>query len=345
MADLKVAIVGAGIIGRTHIDTLTRVEGMRLACVIDPALEGCEAFGVPLCADLSKARAEGLDAVVIAAPNDLHRPLLIEALDLGLPVLLEKPVSNDLADGRAMIAAAAHRDVPVLVGHHRRHNGIIRAAKDRIEAGDLGDLVVANVLSTLSKPASYFDIPWRQDPRSGGPLSINLIHEIDLLRHFWGEISEVRAFVSNAGRGAKVEDAAGVILAFERGGIATLTLTDMGAGPWAWDVTAGENPARFPSNGTDAHFYSGTRAALSLPSLTLWRHPGALDWTQKMQSAPLPFEGGDPYVAQLTHFAQMVRGEADPLVTLADGVANMAVIDAIKQAGATGAPVQPERVD
>lgn len=345
MAELKVAVVGAGIIGRTHIETLARTEGMALVCVIDPALEAAEAFGVPVRDSIGAARGDGIDAVIIAAPNDLHRPLTLEALELGLPVLLEKPVANDLADGRALIRASAEAGVPVLVGHHRRHNAIAHAAKARIDAGDLGDLVVANVLSTLTKPASYFDVAWRQDPRSGGPLSINLIHEIDFLRHFWGEISEARALVSNAGRGALVEDAAGVILAFARGGIATLTLTDMGAGPWAWDVTSGENPGRFPVNGVDAHFYSGTRAALSLPSLTLWQHPGTPDWTKEMQASPLPFEDHDPYVAQLDHFAQVVRGRANPLVTLADGVANMAVIDAIKQAGATGAPVQPERVD
>lgn len=345
MADLKVAVVGAGIIGRTHIETLARTEGVALACVIDPALDAAEAFGVPVRGAIDAARHDRIDAVIIAAPNDLHRPLTLAALEIGLPVLLEKPVANDIADGRALIRASAEADVPVLVGHHRRHNGIIHAAKARIDAGELGDLVVANVLSTLTKPASYFDVAWRREPRSGGPLSINLIHEIDLLRHFWGEISEVRALVSNAGRGAAVEDSAGVILAFERGGIATLALTDMGAGPWAWDVTSGENPGRFPTNGVDAHFYSCTRAALSLPSLTVWQHPGRPDWTQKMHASPLPFEERDPYVAQLEHFAQVVRGKTDPLVTLTDGVANMAVIDAIKQAGATAAPVQPERID
>lgn len=345
MADLKVAVVGAGIIGRTHIETLARTEGVSLACVVDPALKAAEAFGAPVRASISAARRDGIDAAIIAAPNDLHLPLTIEALELGLPVLLEKPVANDIADGRSLIRNSAQTGVPVLVGHHRRHNGIVHGAKARIDAGDLGDLVVANVLSTLTKPASYFDVAWRREPRSGGPLSINLTHEIDLLRHFWGEISEVRALVSRAGRGGEVEDAAGVILSFARGGIATLTLTDMGAGPWAWDVTSGENPERFPVNAADAHFYSGTRAALSLPSLTLWRHPETPDWTQKMHASPLSFDDHDPYVAQMAHFAQVARGAAEPMVTLADGVANMAVIDAIKRAGATGAPVQPERVD
>lgn len=341
MTDVKVAVIGAGIIGRTHIETIGRTDGLSLAAVIDPALEGAEAFGVPVHRDLETVDVE---AVIIAAPNDAHLPLTEAALARNLPVLLEKPVANALADGRAIMEASARTGVPVLVGHHRRHNPIIQTAKAAIDAGDLGGLVTATVVSTLTKPASYFDLAWRKDPRSGGPLSINLIHEIDLLRHFWGEVAEVRALISNEGRGSAVEDCAGVILTFEQGGLATLTLTDLGAGPWAWDVTAGENPARFPANTADAHFYSGTRAALSLPSLTLWQHPGTPDWTTPMGARALPHTPGDPYVAQLSHFAQVVRGAARPLVTLTDGVANMAVIDAIKRSGATGAPVQPERV-
>ncbi|WP_238363988.1 Gfo/Idh/MocA family protein [Mesobacterium pallidum] len=342
MADLTIAVVGAGIIGRTHIETLARTEGMTLGAVVDPGLPGDAAFGVPIRAALSDLR--GIDAVVIAAPNDLHRPLLEEAMSLGLPVLLEKPVANDLGDGRAMIAAAQAAGVPVLVGHHRRHNAIIARARQAIAGGELGELVTATVISTLTKPDAYFDVAWRRDPRSGGPLSINLIHEVDLLRHFWGEVAEVRALVSNAGRGAPVEDAAGAILSFAGGGLATLTLTDRGAGPWAWDVTAGENLARFPAHPAEAHFYSGTKAALSLPGLALWRHPGTPDWTQPMTAQTLAYTPNDPYVAQLAHFGAVVRGEADPAITLADGVANMAVIDAIKRSGASGAPVQPERV-
>jgi predicted dehydrogenase len=345
MAELRVAVAGAGIIGRTHIETLGKTSGLALCAVVDPGLGTTGLAGAPVYPDLGDALdAVAIDAVIVAAPNDLHRPLTEIALAAGKPVLLEKPVANDMADGRALVAAAAKTGVPVLVGHHRRHNPIIRAAKAVIAAGDLGDLVTATVLSTLPKPPGYFDVAWRSDPRSGGPLAINLIHEIDLLRHFWGEIREVRALVSHAGRGGAVEDSAGVILGFEDGGLATLTLTDFGAGPWAWDLSAGENPGRFPSHDVTVHAYSGTRAALSLPDLGLWRHPGAPDWTHPMHRETLAHVPGDPYIAQLAHFAEVVRGRAAPLVTLADGVANMAVIDAIKWAGAEGAPVRPERV-
>lgn len=344
MADLRIAVLGAGIIGRTHITTLAQGRDVALACVVDPS-DAARAYAAELgVAHFQSAEdavaAGGLDAVIIAAPNDFHLPLAKVALAAGLPVLLEKPVANDLADGEALLAVQAETGVPVLLGHHRRHNPIIQTAKNAIEEGVLGSLVTATIMVTLAKPAAYFDVDWRRDPRSGGPLAINLTHEIDLLRHFWGEVREVRALTSNRHRGFDVEDTAAVIVEFVGGGIATLTLSDAAAGPWAWDVTAGENPERFPANPAMAHAYAGTQASLSLPDLTLWEPSGTPDWTQAMTRRTLPHTPADPYLAQLTHFTDVVRGTAQPAVTLSDGVANMRIVDAIKQSGATGAPVQ-----
>jgi len=346
MSDLRVAIVGAGIIGQTHATTLTRTGGVALSAVVDPmaGADLAERHGVQRFADVAALLEAGAaDAAIVASPNDTHVPIATALLRAGLPVLLEKPVANTVDEGEALIAVAKETGVSVLVGHHRRHNPIIKAAKVAIAAGKLGDLVTACVNSTLAKPASYFDVSWRRRADSGGPLSINLIHEVDLLRHLWGEIVEVRAFASNTRRGFEVEDTAAAILVFASGGIATLTISDAATGPWAWDVTAGENPARFPAHDTIAHAYAGTLAALSLPDLTFWRPPSAPDWTVEMTRETLPHVPADPYISQIEHFADVARGDASPLVGLADGVANMRVIEAIRASAVSGTPVHPTR--
>ncbi|MDF0601663.1 Gfo/Idh/MocA family oxidoreductase [Psychromarinibacter sp. C21-152] len=337
MADLRIAVIGAGIIGRTHIETLGRVEGMALSAIADPdpaAKALADARGVPFfaeAADLIAARVA--DAVVVAAPNDAHLPLGLELLAAGLPVLMEKPVTASLAEGAELVAAVERTGVPVLVGHHRRHNPIIKAAKAAIEAGEIGELVTATVMSVLTKPAPYF-AAWRVVAGQGGPLLINTTHEIDLLRHFFGPVAQVTAVTSNAQRDLPVEDTAAAILSFERGGLATITQTDAAAGPWAWDVTAGENLARFPAHDTIAHAYAGTKAALSLPDLSLWRHPGPPDWTVEMRRTALPHTPGDAYVAQLAHFGAVARGEAEPLNSAADGLGTMTVVEAIRRSAA-----------
>jgi len=339
MASLRIAVIGAGVIGRTHIDTLARVDGMELAAIVEPAPAGrtlAGERGVPCHADVAALiAAGGIDGAVVAAPNELHLPVTGALLEAGIPVLLEKPVAESVASAAALIAAQARTGTPVLVGHHRRHNAKVKAAKTAIESGAIGGLAVATVTCTLMKPASYFDAAWRRTPGVGGPILINLIHEVDLLRHFFGEIASVQALSGNRIRGLPVEDTAAVLLTFERGGVATLAISDAAAGPWSWDMASGENTARFPAYDVSTHLYGGSLGGLSLPDLKVWRHDGALDWTVRMNATVPAFAWQDPYVAQLAHFGAVIRGAA-PLIGIADGSANIVVCDAIREAARTG---------
>lgn len=340
MDRIGVVVIGAGVIGRTHIDTLTRMSGLRLAALVDPAPSGralAESLGVPCLPDVAALIDSGLaQAAIVATPNETHLPVSAALLRAGIPVLLEKPVAESLDSARQLIAVADETGVPLLVGHHRRHNPIIRAAHGAIRGGLLGDLVMATVTCSLAKPDDYFQAPWRRSKGAGGPLLINLVHEIDLLRHFFGEIAEVQAIASHARRGFPVEDTAAVCLRFAEGGLATLCISDAAVGPWAWDLTAGENMARFPAHRVPAHHYAGSRAGLSLPDLLLWQPPGAPDWTQELQPRPLPVSHGDPYEAQLVHFADLVRHGGTPRVSARDATANLIVLDAIRAAAETG---------
>lgn len=338
---IDVAVIGAGAIGRTHVAKLASAAGMRLSAIVDPlpaAAVLAEFAGVPCLPDTDALISSGLArAAIVATPNETHLPVSEALLRAGLPVLLEKPVAEDLAAALKLIAVADETGIPVLVGHHRRHNPIVRAAHAAIRSGRIGDLVIASVTCSLAKPDSYFDAPWRRMPGSGGPLLINLVHEIDLLRHFFGEIASVQAIASNDRRNLAVEDSAAVGLTFEKGGIATLVISDAATGPWAWDLTSGENPARFPSHEATAHHYAGSRGALSLPDLTLWLPRGEPDWTMALHAVRLAVARGDPYTAQLAHFGDLVRGdETSPRVSLRDATANLIVIDAIRDAAASG---------
>ncbi|MEI4485973.1 Gfo/Idh/MocA family oxidoreductase [Frigidibacter sp. MR17.14] len=345
---VRIAVVGAGVIGRTHVETLGRMAPrgeVRLSAIVDPMPAGralAAGLGVPAFDDAEAlVEAGAADAAIVATPNETHLPLTAALIGAGLPVLLEKPVAESLQAARALVALQARLGVPVLVGHHRRSNPIVARAREAIAAGEIGDLVMASVTTSLAKPAAYFDMAWRRSPGAGGPLLINLIHEIDMLRHFFGEIVSVQAIVSNAQRGFAVEDGAAVALRFAGGGLGTVAISDAAAGPWAWDLTAGENPGRFPAHPVSAHHYAGSRGGLSLPDLTLWRHDGPTDgppdWTRPMRSERLTAAATDAYEAQIAHFADLVTGRADhPRVSLADGTANLAVIEAIRTAGATG---------
>lgn len=337
---IGIAVIGAGAIGRTHVETLARMPGLKLTALVDPAAPGralAAALGVPCLPDVGALIESGLaQAAIVATPNETHLPVSDLLLRAGLPVLLEKPVAESLASARRLIAVAEDTGVPLLVGHHRRHNPRVRAAYDAIRGGAIGDLVMATVTCALAKPDSYFAADWRKMPGAGGPLLINLVHEIDLLRHFFGEIATVQAMASHGRRGFAVEDAAAVCLTFVQGGLATLCISDAAVGPWAWDLTAGENPARFPAHPVSAHHYAGSRGGLSLPDLVLWQADGAPDWTRALIPAPLPVVDADPYEAQLQHFADLIRNGGAPRVTARDATVNLIVLEAIRTAAASG---------
>ena len=171
-AKLAVAVIGAGVIGRTHIETIAKSDVATLAAIVDPTDAGkalAAAVGAPWFADhASLIAAKGCDAAIIATPNAMHLPMALDFIAAKIPVLVEKPITAALSDAQALTAAATKAQVPVLVGHHRRHNPIIARAREVIASGALGRLTTATILYTFLKPAPYFDLAWRRAPAEGG---------------------------------------------------------------------------------------------------------------------------------------------------------------------------------
>jgi predicted dehydrogenase len=332
--DLRIAIIGAGVIGRTHAAAISACEGVTLSGILDPVHKD---LGVKHYRDIDVLIADRPDGVILATPNALHAPMGTSLLEAGIPVLIEKPLADTVEACHMLIAAATRSSTPALVGHQRRYSPIIRAAKAQIDSGAFGQLVAGSVLCSLYKAESYFDEYWRTVPGTGGPVLINLIHELDLLRHLFGEVSNVSAITSTAQRGLPVEDTAAAILEFSAGGLVTVCMSDAAVGPWAWDLTAGENRERFPVHLAVSHMFAGTLAGFSLPDFTWWSHLGAPDWTKKLAQKTLRPDDADVYIAQIEHFADVIHGNADPMVTLEDGLANLMLAEAIQHSASLNA--------
>lgn len=324
--------------GRRHAEAISASEAATLSAVVDPdqrALVEAERNFVRSYPDFgSLLVADRPDGVILATPSALHARQGAEAIDAGIPVLIEKPLATTAAEAGQLVARAEAADIPLAVGHHRRHNPIIAAAKAMLDEWRLGRIVAAHGFAWLMKPEPYFAPSWRRQP-GGGPLLINLIHDIDLMRHLCGEIVEARALTGHAARGFEVEDSAAVALRFESGALGTLALSDSAVAPWSWELTAAENPL-YPETGQSCYHIAGTEGALEIPRLRLWRNPGSKGWDQPLNSETTEVVGADPLVRQIDQFAQTIRGEAPPLVTGRDGWAAMRVLDAIRDSAGTG---------
>lgn len=345
-AALRIAVAGAGVIGRKHIDLLSGPElasTLRLGAIVDPAAGSAELArekAVPWYPDLQTLFSQSpVDGVLLATPNALHAAGVLTCIENKVPVLVEKPVSDTVASALQMAAAARRHDVPVLVGHHRRHNPILSAARKVVEQGHLGRVVAAHGHYFVRKPDSYFEQAWRTQP-GGGPLIINGIHDIDSLRYILqpacGEVMRVQAMASNQVRGHAVEDTAAVMLSFESGAIVTISLSDAATSPWSWDLTSGEN-ASFTCQNEDCYVITGTAGSLSVPSMQLWRSADpAKGWAAPFVVESRPAQRADPFLCQLRHFAKVIRREETPVVSLLDATTNLCIVEAIRRAVAQG---------
>lgn len=232
---MRIAVIGAGAIGVTPCQAIAGTEGFALAGIADPFDSGAALaarFGTRHHRDhRALLEAERPDGAIVATPNELHLPIALDCLAAGVPVIVEKPLTNTLAEAEQLLAAERRTGLPVLVGHHRRHDTRIRRARELIDAGALGRLVAISASAFLMKPDDYFAPEWRRTPGVGGTFLINLIHEIDVLRYLCGEIVSLSAFASNATRGLAVEDTGAITFAFANGALASLVVSDTTAAP------------------------------------------------------------------------------------------------------------------
>ncbi len=336
----RIALVGAGLVGRKHAARFAKEAS--LVAIVDPddsAEEVAARYHAVRHATIADLlTGESVDGVVVATPNELHFEHGMACIRAGVPVLIEKPLAVTLVDGRSLAIAAEAASVPVLVGHHRRHNPLIVRAKSAIDDGVLGEIVSVEALCWLGKPDAYFDVAWRI-ALGGGPLAINLVHDIDLMVHLCGGIEAVQAIASNHTRGFAVEDTAAVIVRFESGAIGTMTVSDTITAPWSWELTSAENPD-FAVHGESCYRIGGTTASISIPDLRIWHQDGARDWLKPVRESSLDVERDDPLRLQARHFATIAVGNAKPRVTAWDGVRVLEIIEAIRRSAASGAMVR-----
>jgi len=141
---LRVAVLGCGYWGSKHARVLHGLESVETLVVVDADAERVQR----VCASLPGAIGftnlddafEEIDAAVVATPPTTHAPMAMRLIEAGKHVLVEKPMAADSADARRMIAAAAARDVVLMVGHTFEYHSAVWMLRDMVQTGDIGDL-------------------------------------------------------------------------------------------------------------------------------------------------------------------------------------------------------------
>jgi predicted dehydrogenase len=336
-APIRVAVVGAGLIGPRHAETVVKNSNTTLIAICDPTPSAA-----PVAAELNVAHYKSVtellqschkpDAAIICTPNHTHVPLAKELSSAGIHLIIEKPLSTDVASGRVLIEHLKSTSVKVLVGHHRRFNAYMVAAKNIIESGRLGTIIAVNGLWTLRKPASYFDAPseWRRGG-TGGPVLINMVHEVDLLHYLFGPIKRVHAEKTASQRGFDAEEGAALTLRFGSGVVGTFLLCDNVSSPHNFESGTGENPL-VPRTGQDFYRVFGSDATLSVPDMSVWTYEGDKSWHSTMHRHTTPVAVTVPFEQQLDHFVGIIHNKEISSCTPEAGLQALIVCQAIKDA-------------
>lgn len=339
MKRVKLALVGAGVIGTRHLLAIQQVEEVELVAIVDFSKHSrtlASQHKVPFfeCTE-SAIKALSIDGVIVATPTEHHFEPTRCALTMGVHALVEKPIMPTLEQAMEIVNLSKSTGQQVLVGHQRRYYSLVDRTREIIRKKQLGQLVAVSGQWNMRKHDSYYDADWRKRWQAG-PVLTNLIHEMDLLRYLLGEVISVSAELSHRVQGFEKEDAAVVNLRFENGALGSFVISDQTHSPWGWESATGENLA-FPKIGENAVRFMGTDAALEFPNLKLWRtSTGEPEWRNKIEPTEFQYELTDPYVNQLKHFVEVIRGTSKPRIDAQDATETLKCILAVYESAESG---------
>jgi predicted dehydrogenase len=172
MADLRVGLIGLGMMGRHHARVVREVEGMELVAVADATGDPHGvAGGLPVLGDVHELIAAGIDAAVCAVPTGMHEEVGLALAEAGVHTLIEKPIAHTVEAGERLVKAFAARGVVGAVGHIERYNPALQSLRARMANGDLGDIYQIATRRQGPFPARIADV---------GVVKDLATHDIDL---------------------------------------------------------------------------------------------------------------------------------------------------------------------
>ena len=190
---IRTAVIGTGFMGRVHLEALRRTENVDVAAIAGRNAAVAEklgsAFGVPHLAPETVLRDKSIDAVHICTPNAQHFPMAQAALLAGKHVLCEKPLATSVEEAQELAALAAQNRLRNCVCHNLRCYPMVQQMRAMREAGDLGEILVAQGTYSQDWLLYNTDWNWRVDSKAGGPLRCMAdigSHWFDMAEHLTG---------------------------------------------------------------------------------------------------------------------------------------------------------------
>ncbi|HNH04454.1 MAG TPA: Gfo/Idh/MocA family oxidoreductase [Anaerolineales bacterium] len=319
---MKFLIAGLGSIGRRHFRNLIALgeKDIVLLRTRKATLPDDELAGYPVETDLAEAlKKHKPDAVVVANPTSLHLDVAIPAAEAGCHILLEKPVSHSLDRLDQLEKAAAKSGSKILVGFQFRYHPTLNKARELIQSGALGKILTVHVHWGEYLPQWH---PWEDYRQSyaaradlGGGVIVTLTHPLDYLRFLLGDVASLWSFNEHlSALELDVEDFAEIGLKFSNGAVGGVHINYFQRpGVHKLEIVGTDGTMRWDNADGILHLFKMPAPFGSYSDLP----PAPV--TESF-SPPQGFERNQLFIAQTQHFIDIVRGDAQPICTLTDGV-------------------------
>ncbi len=306
-------VVGTGFWGENQVRVFRQSGVCELVGVCDVDAERArrvgEKYGVPSFSELNKlVGVAGLEAVTVCTPTRTHLGVGLQVLEGGLDLLVEKPMTGEVAGGEKLLAAAGRAGRKLVVGFIERFNPGVGLVRELLVKKTVGDVMVATGRRVSRWPARISDV---------GVVKDTAIHDVDVMRFLLGaEVSAVYAQVGSLRHA--FEDYAEIMLRFE-------------------DSAAGFIDANWLTpRKARTLIVTGSEATVNLDYVS---QEVTLEDSERLTRPFLPWD--EPLRLELENFARVVREDLEPSPSGQDALAAIRVCDAALESGRTGRIVRP----
>lgn len=332
MKEVRIGLMGCGNMGKSLANGVKGLTNARVAAVCDVDAERAKETGdslgaQPFTSFEELAASEEIDAVIVASPPFMHKPMVVAAAENGKHVFCEKPMAPKLEDCDAMIEACKKSGVRLMIGQVCRYHGIHSKVRELVHSGRFGKptaMFVARLSAPWTRSATY-NVPWRlKMAESGGTLMEINAHEIDFMRFVCGDAAEVYAVGGNyVQKAADYPDVAFVSIKFKSSAVGLLHSSQASAvGAYGGRVDCEEGSLAFP---------------------TIWGQNGGIrmarfgEQEEFLPASEIKVES--PVRRELREFVESILEERVPAIPGEEGRAAVEIALAAYQSIETGKPV------
>lgn len=326
-APLRAGLIGLGAMGRNHARVLQSLDDVRFVAAVDPREPVQRGPGaVEVLATVGELLSRGIDLCVVATPTTTHEQIGLELAEAGVPTLIEKPLAHDSKAAQKIVEAFARNGVIGCVGHIERFNPALQNMRQRLSAGELGDLYQIVTRRQGPFPARIADAGVVLDLAS---------HDIDLTA--WvtsSRYTSVSARVAHRS-GRAHEDLVCAVAELSSGMVVTHLVNWLSPLKERVTTVTGERGCFVADTLTAdlTYFQNGTE-----PSQ--WDRVAAFRGVSEGHMIRYAIPKPEPLMTELSQFVAAVRGEPAELVTMKEGLATVRVAEAMRESAATGATVE-----